>query len=113
MICREKFLNSKILGSGSHQEKIKVVQFHKGFNNFFYKEHHSDSLFTEIDFLKKKFEVKFPVHPVLEPTGLNTGKKEKIMKILLPSFEDERKKLFWQFLPSNNNSKDLCVVAEV
>ena len=113
MICTDKFLNSKILGSGSHQEKIKVVQFRKGFKNFFYKEHHSDSLFTEVDFLKKKFKVKFSDHPVLEPTGLNTEKKEQNMKILLPSFEDKRKKLFWQFLPSNNNSKDLCVVAEV
>ncbi|CAH2010131.1 unnamed protein product [Acanthoscelides obtectus] len=67
---------------------------------------------SEVEFLKKKVDLKFPIHPFVEPLGVNSEKRETILKKLVPSFKDERKKLFWQFLPSNDNSKDLCVVSE-
>ncbi|CAH2004429.1 unnamed protein product, partial [Acanthoscelides obtectus] len=93
-------------------EKIKLAQFRKGCRHLFYKECHNETVFQEVEFLKKKVDLKFPIHPFVEPLGLNSEKRETILKKLVPSFKDERKKLFWQFLPSNDNSKDLCVVSE-
>lgn len=93
-------------------ENIKVVEFHKGSRNLFFKDSHSAEIFTEVDFLKKKFAAQFPEKSYEEPLGLNTSKKDKILKTLIPSFEDERKKLFWQFLPSNDYATDLCQVSE-
>ncbi|CAH1997118.1 unnamed protein product, partial [Acanthoscelides obtectus] len=72
----------------------------------------ASAYYNEVEFLKKKVDLKFPIHPFVEPLGLNSDKRETILKKLVPSFKDERKKLFWQFLPSNDNSKDLCVVSE-
>ncbi|CAH1966618.1 unnamed protein product, partial [Acanthoscelides obtectus] len=93
-------------------EKIKLAQFRKGCRHLFYKECHNETVLQEVEFLKKKVDLKFPIHPFVEPLGLNSEKRETILKKLVPSFKDERKKLFWQFLPSNDNSKDLCVVSE-
>lgn len=93
-------------------DTIKVVQFRKGSTSLFYKKHIFDDIFIESAFLKNKFEVKLPAAPYLEPLGLNTKKKEKILNILCTLFDDERKKLFWIYLPSNDMSRDLCAVSE-
>ncbi|CAH1999571.1 unnamed protein product [Acanthoscelides obtectus] len=94
-------------------KKLSSLSFAKDADtNLFYKECHNETVFQEVEFLKKKVDLKFPIHPFVEPLGLNSEKRETILKKLVPSFKDERKKLFWQFLPSNDNSKDLCVVSE-
>lgn len=108
-------------GDGSKQRRnnniplldnVRIAQFRKGSHSLFHKKHISDEAFEESVFLKLKFEVKIPSDPFREPIGLKTDKKQKIIKDLLPSFKDERKKLFWIYLPSNDEAKDLCFVSE-
>lgn len=93
-------------------ESIRIVQFRKESKSLFYKKSFSDKNFVEVDFLKKKFIIDFPERPFSVPLGINTSKKEKILKSLCPAFLDERRKLFWQFLPTNDAAPDLCNISE-
>lgn len=58
-------------------ESVRIIQFRKGSKNFFYKKSFADETFTEVDFLKKKFDINFPDNAISEPLGLNTKKKKK------------------------------------
>lgn len=91
-------------------ENIKIAEFRKNSNNLFYKNSFKDELFLESAFLKKKFTLTLPP-PVFNNRGINSTKKTKIENILCP-YMLPRKRVFWQDLPINDLSSDLCTTRE-
>lgn len=82
------------------------VKFVKGQNEILFKTKFTQELYDRTqNIVKKKCELKKP-SKLLSMRGLNTSKKEGIMKALVPVMKTSRKN-FWVQLPTNENSEDI------
>lgn len=89
-------------------DKIKVVQFRLGSTSIYYKNSHESDIFEEFENL---CNVKDLPEKRTEAFGMNSEKKNKICKVLLPLMS-ARKRAFWESLKSNDNARDLCSFRE-
>ena len=95
---------------------ISVVQFRRASTKMYYKNRFDDDEFKEAEFMKKKSRNKFKKWTLYkskgEPRGILDSKKEDIIKKLLPLYENQEKRTFWEQLPSNAESLDLTINLE-
>lgn len=83
---------------------IRTVQFRKGSNKMFYKSDLEQEEFRELSVLRKNFILSLP-DKLPSCRGVNSKKKDMILKELLP-YMAPRKQIFWQNL-STSESDDL------
>jgi len=78
--------------------QMSVIQVRRGSRSLFYKLNHEDAEFTELDFLRAKFELKVP--SLLRPhdRGIQEAKKNDIIGKLCP-FMPQSRRAFWCSLP--------------
>ncbi|RXN08105.1 U-box domain-containing [Labeo rohita] len=86
--------------------KMAVIQLRRGSRSLFFKLTHADAHFTELNFLRAKFELKEP--SVLRPhdRGIEEAKKNDIVKKLCP-FMPPNRRAFWCSLPVSDVVEDV------
>lgn len=103
--------NRKRSSSGSYVipilRNIKVAEFRKGNKSLFFKDS-LDGEFKEAPFLRSGFNLDYT--PMEQPRGLNTKKKETIVKTLVP-YMPPRKAIFWLEMPENDSSTDANTIS--
>ena len=86
--------------------EMSRVLFQRGSRAIKYKTSHSvDDEYKSVDFLKK-FNMKIIPSSHSSPRGVPTSKREDIVKKLCPLMPASRR-VFWEQLPTNDNSDDL------
>ena len=83
---------------------ISVLQFRRGSRSLFYKKEHNDEHFTELDFLKNRFDLEVPQKLRENGRGIPVAKKADIMSKLCPMMPASRR-LFWESLIEDNNAE--------
>ncbi|CAM4321070.1 unnamed protein product [Leuciscus chuanchicus] len=85
--------------------KMSVIQLRRGSRSLFFKLNHVDAHFTELDFLRAKFELKVP--SLLRPhdQGIEEAKKNDIIRKLCP-FMPPNRRAFWCSLPVSEVVED-------
>lgn len=83
--------------------EIYVLQFRRGSTVLFYKKSHDEKDFKSLRFLKMKINLSIPNNKRDSMRGVQTKKKEDIIKKLCPLMPSENRQ-FWENLPSGNVS---------
>ena len=87
-------------------EDVVEVAFRKGNRTLFYKTRFSEEFYTECDFLVSKFDAKSFPGSKKEDRGITQKKKDGILRCL--KGVPRSSLMFWNSLPTNEESKDLA-----
>lgn len=85
--------------------QMAEIHLRRGSRSIFFKCSHGDAHFTELDFLKVKFELKVPSVLRAHDRGIEEAKKTDIVKNLCP-FMPPNRRAFWCSLPVSDVVED-------